>query len=59
MCWLTSLFSFFSLSYKYSKLAASSSDYESAENLTSPKFARVNPLKVSVSEYFLSPFLGQ
>ncbi len=58
MSWLTSMFSSFSLTYKNSKLAASSSDFEGCENLTSPAFARVNLLKVSVSEYFLSQFLG-
>lgn len=52
--------SFFSLTYKKnSQLAASSSDFEGCENLTSPAFARVNLLKVSVSDYFLSQFLGQ
>lgn len=40
MSWLTSMFSsFFSLTYKKSKLAASSSDFEGCENLTSPAFA--------------------
>lgn len=53
------MFSSFSLTYKNSKLAASSSDFERCENLTSPTSARVNLLKVSVSEYFLSQFLGQ
>lgn len=59
MCWLTSMFSSFSLTYKNSKLAASRSDFEGNENLISPAFARVNLLKVSVSEYFLSQFLVQ
>ena len=59
MSWLTSMFSSFSLTYKNSKLAASSSDFEGSENLTSPAFARVNLLKVSVSDYFLFQFLAQ
>lgn len=59
MSWLTSMFSSFSLTYKNSKLTASSSGFDGCENLTSPSFARVNLLKVSVSEYFLSQFLGQ
>lgn len=59
MPWLTSVFSSLTLTYKNSKLAASSSDFEGFENLTSPAFARVNLLKVSVSEYFLSQFLRQ
>lgn len=59
MSWLTLMFSSFPLTYKNSKLAVSSSDFEGCENLTSPTCARVNLLKVSVSEYFLSQFLGQ
>lgn len=49
----------FSLTYKSSKFAASSLDFGGYQNLTSPTFSRVNLLKVSVSEYFLSQFLGQ
>ena len=48
----------FSLTYKNSKLAASSSDFEGWENLTSPAFARVNLLKVSVSRAFPVPVSG-
>lgn len=59
MFWLTSMFSFISLTYKNWKLAASSSDYEGCENLISPVFARLNLLKVSVSENFLPHFLWQ
>lgn len=36
-----------------------STDLEGQKTLTSPEFARVNLLKVSVSENFLSQFLGQ
>lgn len=53
------MFSSFPLTYKNSKFVASSSDFEGYENLTSPTFSGVNLLKVSVSEYFLSQFLGQ
>lgn len=60
MSWLTEMFSSFSLTYnKISKLASWSSDFEGSENLTSPAFASMNLLKVSVSEYFLSQFLRQ
>lgn len=51
--------SLLSLTYKNFKLAASSSDFENTGNLTSPGCARVNLLKVSMSDYFLSQILGQ
>lgn len=59
MCWLTSMFSSFSLTYKNSKLATPSSDFECSTNLICPSFAKVNLLKVSVSENFLTHFLRQ
>lgn len=44
---------------KIQNCSLSSSDLEGQKTLTSPELARVNLLKVSVSENLLSQFLGQ
>lgn len=44
---------------KNANCSLASSDLEGQKTLTSPELARVNLLKVIVSENFLSQFLGQ
>lgn len=54
MSWLTLMFSSFPARHKTSKLASSVSDFDVSDNLSSHVYPKVNLLKVTVSEYFLS-----